>query len=409
MSPASAGTASTQLVSRYQGIDAVHGNCSTYGGRAVSGDGRFVVFTVDDDALPGAAGTRDVYVRNLSTGTTRLVSRNSAGDPADSDSSDGVAISASGRFVAFATGADNLPGGEGTEDVFLRDLRTGTTDLVSTTSAEEVLDDDSNDPSVSSGGRFVGFSSSADVLAGTDDVSSVYVRDRKTGTTRLVSKTSAGVPASGSSDYPSLSGDGLKVSFQSSANNLPGPDDQARVFVHDLASGVTRLVSRTSSGDALDAGAFANGGSMSADGLHVAFESNASNLPGATDTTDVYLRDVESGITRLMSRTSTGAPGDADSGTPSVSSNGRFVAFESNADNLGGVSGFLDVFVHDSRGGTTRLASRTTSGSVGDEDSFYAGVSADGRFVAFTSRSDNFSTLDDNDVSNCFLRGPLAS
>jgi Tol biopolymer transport system component len=385
----------------------VHGSCSTFGGRAISGDGRFVVFTVDDDALPGADGTRDVYVRDLSQGTTRLVSKDSAGVPADSDSSDSVALSASGRFVAFSTSADNFPGGAGTEDVFLRDLHAHTTVLVSTTSAEGVLDGDSNSPSVSQGGRFVAFSSSADVLAGDDGVISVYVRDLKMGTTRLVSKTSAGVPANGNSDDASLSGNGGSVSFQSNANNLPGPDDLARVFVHNLGTGVTRLVSKTSSGEFLDSGSFASGGSMSADGRHVAFESDASNLPGGTGTTDVYLFDVTTATTRLMSKTSAGVPGDGSSDTPSVSSTGRYVAFESDSENLGGVSGFIDAFLHDSRGGSTRLISRATSGAIGQEDSFYASVSGDGRFVAFTSRSDNFSTLDDNAVSNCFRRGSL--
>jgi len=407
MAPASAGGATTQLASRFQGIDAVHGSCSTYFGRAISGDGRFVAFTVDDDALPGADATRDVYVRDMVQGTTRLVSRNTAGAPADMDSSDASAISASGRFVAFSSAADNLPGSDGTEDVFLRDLQTGTTFLVSQTSAGDELDGDSDNPTVSSGGRFVAFHSTADILPGDDTVASIYVRDRKNHTTRLVSMTSSGVPANGDSDYASVSGDGGRVSFQSLANNLPGPDDIARVFVHTLATGNTRLVSTTSSGAFLDAGAFAYGGSLSGDGRYVAFESDASNLPGGADTTDVYLHDTKTGTTRLMSRTTAGMPADGDSDTASVSSNGRYVAFESRADNIGGVSGFVDVFLHDSQSGATRLMSRGPSGGIGHEDSFYGSVSADGRFVAFTSRSDNFSPVDDNDVSNCFARGPL--
>jgi Tol biopolymer transport system component len=408
LAPATAGGASTQLVSQFGGVDAVHGSCSTFGSRAISGDGRFVVFTVDDDALPGADATRDVYIRDLVKSTTRLVSKNSAGAPADADSSDAIAISASGRFVAFSSVAENLPGGEGTEDVFLRDLETGTTVLISKTTAGDELDDDSNDPSVSPGGRFVAFRSSADVLPGDDSVSNVYVRDRKAKTTELVSKTSADVPANGDSDYPSVSGDGSRISFQSSANNLPGTDDLNRVFVHNTGTGATRLVSKTSSGAFLDAPSAATAGSMSGNGRYVAFESDASNLPGGTDTLDVYLHDVKTGITRLMSKTSAGVPGDSDSGAPvSVSSDGRYVAFESDADNLGGVPGFVDVFLHDNQGGDTRLISRATSGAIGKEDSFYAAVSANGRFVAFSSRSDNFSAVDDNDVTNCFVRGPL--
>jgi TolB protein len=407
MPPASAGGATTRLVSRYQGIDAVHGSCSTFGGRSISGDGRLVVFTVDDDALPGADGTRDVYVRDLVQGTTRLVSRNNAGTPAETDSSDAIAISASGRFVAFSSSAENLPGGVGTEDVFLRDLRAGTTQLVSKTSAGGVLDDDSDNPSVSAGGRFVTFSSSADALPGDDAVRNVYLRDRRSRITRLVSQTSAGVPANGDSDYSSVSGDGSRVSFQTHATNLPGPDSLPRVFVHNFSTGGTRLVSKTSGGAFLDSGSLATAGSMSADGQHVAFESDASNLPGRAGTSDVYLHDLATGTTRLMSRTSAGLPADGDSSTPSVSSSGRYVAFESDAENLGGASGFIDVYLRDGQAEATRLISRATSGAIGNEDSFYVSVSADGRFAAFTSRSDNFSATDDNDVSNCFRRGPL--
>ena len=406
VAPASAFGATTQLVSRFRGIDAVHGSCSTFGSRAISGDGRFVVFTVDDDALPGAAGTRDVYVRDLVRGTTRLVSQTSAEEPADAGSSDSVAISGSGRFVAFSSAAENLPGGAGTEDVFLRDLQQGTTVLVSRSSSGEDLDGDSDNPSVSSGGRFVAFTSTADSPPGDDAVVNVYVRDRKTGTTELVSQTSGGVPANADSGGPSVSGDGSRVAFQSSANNLPGPDGLTRIFLHVTGTGSTRLVSKTSSGASLNSGAIA--ASLSADGRYVGFESDASNLPGGAGTTDVYLHDVKTGTTRLMSRTTGGVPADGDSDTASVSANGRSVAFESDAANLGGAAGFIDVFLHDTTSGATRLISRATSGAAGLEDSFYASVSSDGGFVAFTSRSDNFSSTDDNDVSNCFVRGPLA-
>jgi Tol biopolymer transport system component len=407
MAPASAAGAQTQLVSRFQGVDAVHGSSSTFG-HTLSGDGQVAVFTVDDDALPGTDGTRDVYVRDRSRGQTHLVSKNSAGAPAEGSSSDSVTISQDGRFVAFSVDADNLPGGIGTEDVYLRDLQTGKTLLVSKTSSGGVLDGDSNDPSISSAGRFVGFHSDADVLPGDDAVGNVYLRDRKTGITRLVSKSSTGDPATGESDLPSLSADGSKVSFQSQANNLPGPDDQARVFVHNFQTGTTRLVSKTSDGQVLDAGSLASIGSMSANGGFVVFESDATNLPGDDTVTDVYLHDLATGTTRLMSKSSAGTPGDDGSFLPSVSGNGRFVAFESDAGNLGGgASGFIDVFIHDRETGSTRLISRATSGDAGDADSFYATVSADGRFVAFTSRSDNFSTSDDNDVSNAFVRGPL--
>jgi Tol biopolymer transport system component len=405
--PASAVDVRTQLVSRYQGIDAIQGESSTFG-KAMSGDGRFVVFSVDDDGLPGSDGTRDVYVRDRRRGRTRLVSRNSSGNPADGMSSDAIAISQNGDFVVFAVDADNLPGAPGLQEVYLRNLRTGKTRLVSKRSDGEFLDGPSDNPSVSAGGRVVAFNSQADNLPGNDSYADVYVHDRRSGKTKLVSKTSGGVPANETSDWPSSSADGSRVSFQSQADNLPGPDAFVNVFVRNLRTGTTRLVSKTSSGEHLDASAVASGGSMSANGGFVAFESDATNLPGGGNTTsDVYLHAIRTGKTRLVSKTSGGTPANGASDTPSVSGNGRFIGFESEGDNLPGAPGFTDVYIHDRRSGRTRLISRTTSGALGDEDSFYISISVDGRFAAFSSRADNFSARDDNDYLNVFARGPL--
>jgi Tol biopolymer transport system component len=366
-----------------------------------------VMFSVDDDGLPGTDGTMDIYVRDRWRGRTRLVSQNSAGDPADGSSSDAIAISQDGRFAAFSVAADNLPGGVNTADVYLRDLVRRKTRLISKTSGGDVLDGESEDPSVSADGRFVAFQSGADNLPGDDNYADVYVHDRKTGRTRLVSKTSGGVPANEGSDSPSLSGDGSRVSFGSRADNLPGPDGIADVFVHNLRTGKTRLVSKTSGGENLDAGSFVILGAMSGSGRVVVFESDATNLPGADATTDVYVHDLRTGRTRLVSKTSGGVPADQSSDTAAVSGSGRFVVFESDAENLPGAPGLIDVFMHDRRTGSTRLVSRATSGAVGNEDSFYVSISANARFVAFTSRADGFSGADDNNYSNVFVRGPL--
>jgi hypothetical protein len=406
ISPAAAGQAHTQLVSRYQGIDAIHGESSTFGS-AISGNGRFVAFSVDDDGLPGTDATRDIYVRDRLKGKTRLVSKNSAGDPAEGQSSDALAISQNGRFVAFSVEAENLPGGPDTANVYLRNLRTGVTRLVSKTSDGDFLDGDSDDPSVSANGRVVAFKSSADNLPGDDSYNDVYVHNRRTGKTKLASQTSSGVRANENSDWPSLSADGSRVSFQSQADNLPGPDGITDVFVRNLTTGSTRLVSKTSSGEHLDAASSGNARSMSANGRFVIFSSSATNLPGGNSVQDAYVHSLRSGKTRLVSKSSVGTPGDGESDIGSVSGSGRYVAFESEADNLPGAAGVQDVYLHDRRTGQTRLLSRTTSGTPGNDDSFYASVSADGSFVAFSSRANNFSAADDNAYLNVFARGPL--
>jgi Tol biopolymer transport system component len=407
VSPVSAGVVRTKLVSRYQGVDAVHGESSTFGS-PISGNGRFVLFSVNDDGLPGTDATRDIYLRDRLKSRTRLATKTSTGEPVEGQSSDAMALSQNGRFVAFSVEADNLPGGPDTADVYLRNLRTGKTRLVSKTSDGDILDGDSDDPSVSANGKFVAFQSSADNLPGDDAYKDVYVHNRRTGKTKLVSKTSASVPANGDSDWPSLSADGSRVSFQSQADNLPGPDGLVDVFVHNLSTGNTRLVSKTSSGEHLDASSEASAGSMNASGRFVTFGSSATNLPGGGNAVgDVYLHSLLSGKTRLISKTSGGTPGDDESGIGSVSGGGRFVVFESDADNLPGTAGVEDVFLHDRRTRQTRLLSQSTSGNPGNDDSFYVAISADGRFVAFSSRANNFSADDDNAYLNVFVRGPL--
>jgi Tol biopolymer transport system component len=398
----------TRLVSRFQNVDTIQGHSSTFGMKAISESGRFVVFSVDDDNLPGSDGTRDIYVRDRQREQTRLVSQNTAGDPAEGHSSDAIGISQNGRFVAFAVDADNLPGADNQQDVYLRNLRAGWTRLMSKTSNGEFLDDESNSPSVSANGRIVVFETLATNLPGDDGYIDVFAHNRETGRTKLVSKTSQGVPANGTSDSPSVSADGRRFSFESQADNLPGADGIQEVYVHSADTGRTRLVSKTSSGEHLDSNSFTSAGSMSANGDFVGFESDATNLPGGGNgSADVFFHNLHNGRTKLASKTSGGDPVEMGGNSPAISGNGRFLAFESESDDLPGTAGVLDVFLHDRKTGRTRLISRATSGDPGDEDSFYVSISSDARFAAFTSRSNNFSNEDDDDFSNVFVRGQL--
>jgi Tol biopolymer transport system component len=407
--PAAAGQARTELVSRYQGIDMIEGHSSTFGGHVLSGNGRFVVFTVNDDDLPGADGTIDVYVRDRRSDRTRLVSQNSAEEPVDSHASDQAAISDNGRFVGFTTFANNMPGADGTEDVFVRDLRTGTTRLVSKTSAGDPANGNSDSPSLSANGRYVAFDSDAPNLPGENGYRSVYVHDRERRKSRLASRTSAGTPASGGdSSNPSLSGDGRRVAFFSGATNLPGSTGED-VYVWDAEERKLRLASQTSGGQVLTANAISSSGALSANGRFVVFESAADNLPGGTGShSQVFVRDLRMRRTRLASKSSSGDPGDASSGEAAISGSGRYVVFETDASNLGGgPDPVKNVYVHDRSTSKTRLVSRSTQGEPGDDDIFYPSISADARYVAFSGRADNFSSADDDDYSNAFVRGPL--
>ena len=175
------------------------------------------------------------------------------------------------------------------------------------------------------------------------------------------------------------------------------------------ASDVTILVSRASGANGLAADDNSFLPSISANGRLVAFQSNANNLSmDDNDLVDenIFVRDLGNGTTRLVSRATNGVGGDDSSSVASISADGRFVAFESRANNLSDNDNdsFENIFVRDLGNGTTRLVSRATNGVGGDDNSFQPSISADGRFVALQSDANNLS-MDDNDgVSNIFVR-----
>ncbi len=236
------------------------------------------------------------------------------------------------------------------------------TRLISQTSGGAPAEGYNVAPSISTSGRYVAFQSDAANLPG-DLYTNIFVRDRKTGKTRLVSKTSAGDAATGNSADPSVSGSGRYVAFESFATNLPGAGMYSQLYVHDRKTGKTRLVSKTSTGEVIDGGSTVP--VLSRSGRYVAFESYGSNLPGSTFG-DVYVHDRKTGKTRLVSKTSAGDPLDSAGLTPSISASGRYVGFASLATNLPAGGGSQQIYLHDRKTGKTRLVSKTSGGEPAD-------------------------------------------
>ncbi len=397
---ASAGT-KTRLTSVGSDGRVVHGNSSTYG-PSLAANGRYALFTVDDDGLPGADGTMDVYLRDRRSGRTRLISRSTSGEPANDACGDGPAISADGRFVAFSCNATNLGGGTG--GLFVRNVERGTTRLVSRTSAGEPASGGGDRPAISADGGFVAFESNSDELPGNPGIPDAYVRDLAKGRTRLVSQATDGTPADdNSARYPSISSNGRFVVFWSSSDLLPGATGTSDVYARDWRARTTRLVSKTSSGTPGNGGSFPAPGAISAEGRFVVFESTAGNL-GATLSGSVILRDRRKGNTRVLSRTSSGAIADADE--PAIAAGGRYVVYGSSDDDLPGRAGVEDVYRVDRKTKKTILVSRSAGGKPASDDSYYPSTSGAGGVIAFTSRADNLSDRDDNTVSNTFVRIP---
>ena len=412
--PVLAMTATTRRVSVSSA--GVEGNGDTYDA-AVSADGRFVAFRSEASNIVAGDtnAATDVFVRDRKTHTTERVSVSSAGVEGNAPSYN-ASISADGRFVAFYSLASNLVANDtnSTYDVFVHDRQTHTTQRVSVSSAGGQGDGSSAEPSISASGRFVAFSSSSTNLVGNDTnlATDIFVHDRQTHTTRRVNVSSTGVEANSGSDGPSISADGGFVAFESNASNLVGSDTNAvrDVFVRDRTNHTTKRVSVSSPGT--EANAASGRGSISAGGRFVAFESQATNLVGndTNGATDVYVRDRKNQTTKRVSVSSTGTAANDGSHEASITADGRFVVFGSDASNLVGndTNGATDVFVRDRKSHRTRRVSVTWVGMEANGSSGNPAVSAGGRFVAFHSAATNLVGSDTNGMYDIFIRGPLS-
>jgi Tol biopolymer transport system component len=345
--------------------------------------------------------------------STSRVSVDSSGAQGDSLSGS-PSTSADGRYVAFQSFAANVVPGDTNQctDVFVRDLLTGLTTRVSVSSSGAQGNLHSIDPAISADGRFVAFSSQATNLIPVDTnnaLPDIFVHDRQTGTTVVVSISSLGVQGTGFSYHPSISADGRYVAFESDAYDLvpidPYPTND--IFVHDLQTGETTLISISHSGSYSDRDSW--NGSISADGRWVSFDSSATNLvPGGGTPGDhnVYVRDRENGVTTRVSVDPSGGIGNGYSGNSSISADGRFIAFRSFATNLvpGGSNGYLHVYLRDQVTATTMRCSVSSAGAQGIGDSIAPSISADGRDVAFESTAINLVLGDTNGFADIFVR-----
>jgi Tol biopolymer transport system component len=322
-------------------------------------------------------------------------------------------LSADGRFVAFESFATNLVAGDtnGWPDVFVRDRLAGTTERVSVSTSGAQGPSPSFKASISADGRCVAFLSwSSNFVAGdSNGAMDLFVRDLQNGTTDCVSVDPNGVPGNGASNFgSSICADGRFVAFGSGATNLVAGDTNGKydIFVRDRLSGTSERVNLGVGG--AQANDHSEGPSISADGRYVAFDSIASNLV-ANDTNgtwDVFVHDRQSGTNELVSVDSSGLQADFDSEVAVISGDGRFVAFWSAATNLvpGDTNGCYDIFVHDRLSGSTERVSVSSSGTQANVESWEPQITQDGRFVAFHSSADNLVAGDTNGTTDVFLR-----
>jgi hypothetical protein len=388
----------------------------------VSSDGRFIAFcSYADNLVPGDINyCWDVFVRDRFLNVTERVSVSTEGHEANSDSFD-PAISNDGRYIVFTSYASNLIQNnnfDGHSQVFRHDRLLGLTEIVSISEMGENGDGNSYGGSISFDGCYIAFSSSASNLVDEDSngCSDVFVRDMRLSSTEVVSISSGAVQGDHDSYWkPAISGDGRFVAFISWSGNLVDDDNDlwADIFLHDRNLKTTaRVVCQYHWDEGVP---FSPGLSLSFDGLYLAFISRPFLIGSITDFSDsdyfsyykpnVFVYDALSGNTSMVSVSNTGEVGNEASFEPFISNNGRYVAFSSSSNNLveGDENDVNDIFIRDLELGITKRVSISSSADEGNLNSFNPSISAQGNYVVFESESTNLVLGDINDNFDVFF------
>lgn len=388
----------------------------------LSADGRYVAFSSNaSNLVPGDTnGVQDVFRHDRLTGETIRLSISSVGEQGDNTSggNNGLGISGDGNLVVFPSLASNLVAGDtnGFRDVFVHNVRDHVTRRVSISSGGEQGNNHSSGNfgiAISEDGVIVAFDSTADNLVENDTnlCVDVFTHNLLSGETTRVSTASDGSQGDRRSMYPAISADGCVVAFTSDSKNLVAglPTYNDRVFIHECGSGQTSLVSQSTSGTV----GYGRYPAISSDGRFVTFTSSSIDLvSGDTNGfSDLFLRDLQAGITTRVSVSSSGEQAtDQSFYNGSLSADGNHITYESWASNLvaGDTNGKRDVFLYDRTTSETTRISLSAAGVQGNDVSSYPAVSADGRFIAFSSAASNLIAGDTNHWDDVFLydRGP---
>lgn len=381
----------------------------------ISTTGRFVVFaSTATNLIDGEFHfSQQIYLRDRQLNKTYLCSKDLAGNEGN-DNSSRPYVTADGRYVTFTSLANNLVinDNNGWSDVFRKDMQTGQIIRVSVSTAGVEADNDCADGICSDDGRYVTFSSFATTLVSGDPMyQDVFLRDTQLNKTTKVSVSTAGTAGNGDSGRPKLTPDGHYVAFHSLAENLVTPDTVAtrEVFLRDLVGNTTERIAITF--DNKESSGNATNPMCSANGRFVAFASSGTDLVtgDGNGARDVFVRDRQLKTTERVSLSTAGVEQDGDlfDSTVSISDDGRFVAFNSYAVNLGLVTddnNAADVFVRDRQDSKTYHVSVSTAGAISNAASSHATISGNGQFACYVSSGDNLVANDKNGTQDAFVR-----
>ena len=405
---------SVSLTRRSEGLAAQDFNGQSDYADLSSGVGVYIVFSTDaaNTFLADSNDVSDIWRQDGQSGALERVSCTLSGEATDG-ASFSPAISADGRYVAFTSLATNLTinDGNGFADVFRKDMATGAVLIVSAAPDGLPANSVSFAPAISADGRYVTFLSAANNIVDDDTNYSVDVfrKDMLTSTTLRVDLAADGIEASaGAMNAPSISADGRYIAFDSTAANLTGYDSNNRddVFVKDMLSGAITRASEGANGESLTGeveGILRP--AISADGHYVVFATAAAMLASDSNgVADIYRKDLWTGAIMRVSTDSGENQGDAASFDADISADGRYVSFTSQASNFVAGDGLLsaDIFRKDLLTGALLLISRNADGEPAFGQSTHAAISADGATIGFTSTASTLVATDRNFLQDVF-------
>ncbi|MCI0508387.1 MAG: PKD domain-containing protein [Gammaproteobacteria bacterium] len=385
---------------------------------AISADGSLVVFESDASNLTAddTNGVTDIFLFDVQNNTIERVSMGLGGAQANGASTNPV-ISGDGRYIAFESSAFNLVNDDSNQviDIFLYDRESGSTTRISVNSSGAQASSHSFAPSISDDGRVIAFYSlAANLVAGDSNRAiDVFLHDTLNQSTERVSVAANGNQANTDSWQPSISADGQHIVFASNASNLTAGDTNSAqdIFLYDRQGPVVTLVSNTGAG--LPSNGRSSYPAVSGDGNFVVFESEATNLAPNDNNyaTDIFVFDRNQPSIIRVNTSESGDDANGPAFQPEISRDGRMVSFFSYASNLvdTDMNQFEDVFIYDRQTGNLELLTNTEAGEAADSSSFNPSLSADGRYVALFSFASNLVTPDTNNFDDVFLfdRGPL--
>lgn len=379
--------------------------------RLLSDDGRYVVFESSGPVVPGQLQLDwQIVRRDRHLGTTTLISKSTAGVKGNGRSGH-PSVSADGQVVAFHSYASNLVAGDtnSQSDIFIHDVRTGTTTRASVNSAgaQVAVSGGTNivgPPSISASGRHVGFTSHAQGLTSDDTAqTNAYLHDRQTRTIEVVSRSVHSLVVDAMASSPvSPSADGSVVAFHSGNANVVASDTNSDpdTFIRDRTLATTTMISAGQDGS--------NRHSMTPNAQFVVFESSTENLVTGDNNgkVDIFVKDRVSGITERISVASGGTQANGSSRYASISRDGRYVTFLSDATNLvaGDANGHTDAFRRDRSTGQTIRVSVAANGAQNPLPSRSPAISGDGQHVVFESHGSTLTGVATKSWSQVFVR-----